>query len=237
MTTGSTPKNENANIISTSGRIRPRSARLPAPCRQRPRSSAGQGGARGHREPGRHVEGWKTERPLIKRHSLRLHDSPRCFPANCINTLQTDTFFMPSAMHQYNLMRLLDIKGNHTWVYMQLNSVQVDSPKYNTIQPYFVVFCSLSINYNLVLIRLYSSYIKVKCSQYQGYIVMLENTSQSFSIGHQCTDVWEIFPQRLFKFLTWFNNYSILTSICSAPLRRTLQAPPQTLSCSPAHVR
>lgn len=170
------------------------------------------------------AQSYFTERPLIKRHSLRLHDSPRCFPANCINTLQTDTFFMPSAMYQYNLMRLLDIKGNHTWVYMQLNSVQVDSPKYNTIQPYFVVFCSLSINYNLVLIRLYSSYIKVKCSQYQGYIVMLENTSQSFSIGDQCTDVWEIFPQRLFKFLTWFNNYSILTSICSAPLRRTLQA-------------
>lgn len=97
-------KNENANIISVSGRIRPRSALLPL------RVDSNSGALPELSQPGdaHSTSPWKTcrgvdmprdlqlyaKRSLIKAHSLKLHDTLQCFPANCIKALQTqDTFF------------------------------------------------------------------------------------------------------------------------------------------------
>lgn len=101
----------------------------------------------------------------------------------------SDTFFMPSAIHQYNLTCPLALKGNHTWV-KNLYAAQFSSGWFTKIQydpaPFY---CLL---FHCILILLYNSINIMRLRS----LWKLQTTIQSSSVcpGLCTAYVLEIFP-------------------------------------------
>lgn len=106
----------------------------------------------------------------------------------------SDTLFVPSAIHQYNLTCPLALKGNHTWIensYAALfGSCQFKQVRYDPELSYCITYCMFLLSYCCTLLY----YCAIKTLKARNY-----NPAMNGTLVYVLNVIWRIYRQWLFK--------------------------------------